>query len=170
MNQIVITNQGRVKRFDVPEGWVECEATRGAGDVDYLREFMPLGNPEVKLSFYYRGSRVDAVTGSEFLKILSSPEHELSDNERSQIQLVIRDAAEPSWFYIQSLRTDQINRMKVLVVEGTWLKNRLSNLGVFFDTDKSGMTIQEIHFMAPEKQYEAYLPEAIKAIKSIEWK
>jgi hypothetical protein len=170
MKQIVVTNRGQVKRFDVPEGWSETTPSRGVGDVDYLQEFTSAENEAVKLSFYYRGTRINKVTATEFLHIQATEPHELLPAERERIGIVIRDAAETKWFDLQSIRTDVINKKKVLVVEGTWRKNRLSNLGLFLDTDGSGSAIQEIHYLAPEEDYQQFLPVAIKAIKSIEWK
>jgi hypothetical protein len=120
MKQITVTNRGQVKRFDVPAGWTETTPARGIGDVDYLQEFTSAQNDAVQLSFYYRGKRVNKATAAEFMKVLASAPHELSPTEREEVELILRDAAETQWFDLQSLRTDEINKKKVLIDFPTW--------------------------------------------------
>jgi hypothetical protein len=137
---------------------------------DVLREFAPQGNDTIKLSFYYRGRRIGATTGSRFVDVLSRPERQLSVQEKEAIGLVLRDASDPEWFELKSLRTIRLKGKSVLLYEGSWKKSGLADMGIFIDADGTGTAVQEIHFVAPEKDYQACLQRVSQALESIEWK
>jgi hypothetical protein len=167
--QEIVKNQGQIKHLTVPLDWREIKSHEIGGS-QYIREFAPADRDDIKLIFYYRGKRVDQESGENFLKVLALPEHELSQDERQRVEWIIRNASEPDWFATRSLRTEHVNKKKSLVMEGTWLADNSVDLGLFFDTDKTGTAIQEIHYTAPEADYQAFLPIAVSAIKSIVWK
>ncbi|HEY9757317.1 MAG TPA: hypothetical protein V6C97_19265 [Oculatellaceae cyanobacterium] len=169
MTKPLVVKQGQVKQMTLPPGWREIKPFNNR-TTDYSREFAPPERDDVKIVFFYRGHRVHRKAGEQFLEVLSLPEHELSQDERVSVEWIIRNASEPDWFAIKSLRTEHVNRKVALVMEGLWLQNRMANLGLFFDADGTGTSIQEIHYTSPESDYFAFLPDAVSAIKSIVWK
>jgi hypothetical protein len=165
MTKQVVVKEGLVERMTLPAGWSENNESRE----EFWREFSPPDREDVKLVFFYRGKRVHREAATNFLKVLNLPEHELTMEERRNVEWIIRNASEPEWFAIKSLRTEGVNQKKALVMEGLWLKKRQANLGLFFDSDQTGSNVQEIHYVAPEEDYYKFLPDAINAIKSIVW-
>lgn len=169
MAKPIVVSQGQAKQLTLPPGWREIKPFNNR-TTDYSREFAPSERDDVKIVFFYRGQRVHRGAGEQFLKVLSLPDHELSQDERASVEWIIRNASEPDWFEIKSLRTEHVNRRSALVMEGVWLKDRLANLGLFFDADKTGTAIQEIHYIAPESAYYEFLPVVVNAIRTIVWK
>lgn len=170
MAHVVVKNLGQVKALRLPEGWTECPNDDTIGDRQYLREFMAEGHDQVRISFFYRGSRVDNQSGKDLLKLLSGESHELNQAELDDMAFILRDASVADWFNIRSARTEILNKKKILLVEGTWTANGRENLAIFIDTDGTGTAVQEIHFAAPKADYKDYLNSAVQAIKSVEWK
>lgn len=154
--------------MELPDGWVECLPEKHTSG-DFLKEYRAPENANVKLLFYYRGNRIGSGGAADFLKVLSLPDHELSEEEFSSVDLVIRNASDPDYFLLSSSRTEEINGKRVLVVEGIWKKGGLVDLGLYIDSDKTGSAVQEIHFEAPQSEYELFVDQAEKSLRTIVW-
>lgn len=165
---IILKKQGQIKSMELPEGWLECVQEKRTAS-DYLTEYRAPESANAKLLFYYRGHRIAPGGAADFLKVLSLPDHELTDQEFSSVDLVIRNASDPDFFLLSSSRTEELNGKRVLIVEGIWKKGGLVDLGVFIDSDKTGSAVQEIHFEAPQSEYELFVDQAEKSLKSIVW-
>jgi hypothetical protein len=170
MNKTASTlkKQGQIKSMDLPDGWVECLSEKRTAS-DFLREFRAPESAEVKLSFYYRGKRIAPGGAADFLQVLSLPDHELSQEEFDSVDLVIRNASDPDFFLLSSSRTETINGKRVLLVEGIWKNGGLVDMGVFIDSDKTGSAVQEVHYQAPQKDYEHFVEEVENSLKTIVW-
>lgn len=168
MQQLKVKNLGQVKHIEIPTGWV-AKLDRDDSQ-PYLKEYSPQDRADVKLIFYYRGSRVDRQSGIDFHNILKLAPHDLPPAEKLSLVFVLRDIGATDLFETLSMRTDNINRKTVLLTEGLWRKSNLHNLAIFVDTDGTGTAVQEIHYTAPPAVYLKYLPTIKDAIKSIKWK
>jgi hypothetical protein len=165
---IILRKQGQIKSMELPEGWFECPAEKRTAS-DYLTEYRAPESANARLLFYYRGNRIGPGGAADFLKVLSLPDHELTEEEFSSVDLVIRNASDPDFFLLSSSRTEEINGKRVLIVEGIWKKGGLVDMGIFIDSDKTGSAVQEIHFEAPQSEYELFVGQAEKALKTIVW-
>ena len=163
-----LKNQGQIKSMELPDGWVECLLEKRTA-TDFLKEYRSPESAEVKLAFYYRGKRIAPDGAADFLKVLSQPDHELSEEEFDSVDLVVRNASDPDFFLLSSSRTEEISGKRVLIVEGIWKKSDLVDLGLFIDSDKTGSAVQEIHFEAPQSEYGLFVDQVEKSLKTIVW-
>jgi len=155
--------------MELPEGWVELpEEKRTASD--YLLEYAVAENNNVKLVFYYRGHRIGTGGAADFLSVLSEPPHELSPEEFLSVDLVVRNAADADFFLLSSSRTEDLNGKRVLIVEGIWKKSGLVDMGIFIDSDSTGSAVQEVHFEASQNDYQNYIDQVEKSLKTVVWK
>lgn len=170
MNKIVTTvkNQGQIKSMELPEGWLECPLEKRTAS-DYIREFRAPTNEDVKIAFYYRGNRIGQGGATDFLTVLALPDHELSSEEFESVDVVVRNASDADFFLLSSSRTETIKGKRLLIVEGIWKKSGLVDLGLFIDSDKTGSAVQEVHYEAPEKDYEHFVEQVEKAFQTIVW-
>lgn len=167
--RVRVKDHGQVKHLELPPGWSACpEEQRTSGD--YLKEFRSEESEDVKLSFYYRGQRIPRLAAEEFQKILANPAHELSAEELEQAEIVIRNAADEEYFSISSSHTEDLHGKRVLIVEGVWKTSGQADYGIFIDSDNTGSAVQEIHFLAPEREYVNYIDQIEQVLASITWK
>lgn len=167
--RVRVKEQGQVKELELPHGWTKCPEEQRNSNV-YLTEYRSQENEEVKLSFFYRGQRIPRVAAEEFQNLLAQPAHELSPEELDQIDIVLRNAADEEYFSVSSSHTQDLNRKRVLIVEGIWLNSGTVDYGIFIDSDNTGSAVQEIHFLAPEDEYVNYIEQIEAVLASINWK
>ena len=167
---IELRDEGQVKFLAMPPGFVACPEPVREFDVQFLRRFASSDNPQVQLSFFYRGQPTDELTGTNFRSVLSAPAHKLSKEELANIEIVLRDAGEPDWFDLASAATELLSGKTVLSIEGTWRKSQLYDWGIFIDVDGSGCIIQEIHYTAPLAVQNLYAAAVKAALATIVWK
>ncbi len=164
-----IKNQGQVKSLELPAGWVELLPEKRTAK-DFLREYRAAESEHVKLAFYYRGHRIGQGGADDFKNVLAQEDHELSPDEYLSVDLVVRNAAEADFFTLSHCRTETLAGKRVLIVEGVWNAGNQADFGIFIDSDLSGSAVQEIHFMAPEKEYMHYIEQVEQILKAIVWK
>ncbi|HMW89000.1 MAG TPA: hypothetical protein PKN86_03790 [Candidatus Obscuribacter sp.] len=167
--RVRVKDHGQVKHLELPPGWTPCpedQRTSGA----YLKEFRSQESEDVKLSFYYRGQRIPRVAAEEFQNILAHDAHELTTEELEQVEIVIRNASDEEYFSLSSSHTEDINGKRILIVEGVWKTSGLADYGLFIDSDNTGSAVQEIHFLAPERDYVNYIDQIEQVLASIVWK
>jgi hypothetical protein len=110
------------------------------------------------------------VAGEEFQNILAHDAHELTTEELEQVEIVIRNASDEEYFSLSSSHTEDINGKRILIVEGVWKTSGLADYGLFIDSDNTGSAVQEIHFLAPERDYVNYIDQIEQVLASIVWK
>lgn len=167
--RLAVKGEGQIRQMSLPDGWIEVEKDPRP-DTVHVKEFECPENSETRIMFYYRGRRVDTTTGDNFVRILSIPDHELSEQEFSDIVVILNNASEPDNFEVSSCRTETINGKRVLMLEGIWKDGGVLNLGMFIDSDNTGTAVQEVHYLAPESHYATYIEEIEQAIGAIVWK
>ncbi|HEY9868002.1 MAG TPA: hypothetical protein V6D08_02240 [Candidatus Obscuribacterales bacterium] len=167
----VVSDYGQIHSIDLPPGWIESteKFVSGVGTRS-LRMFHPPEAPSAALCFYYRGLRITAQDGEHFRRLLHEPAHRLTDQEVSSVGLVLRDKSAPAEFTISNARTEDINKKRVLIVEGTYTRLQQDVFHIFLDSDGTGTAVQEIYFQAPSELYLNYLTDAKAALYSIEWR
>lgn len=170
MKQELVKNLGQVKRFEIPLNWLDLGPEARLNHGPFVKEYAPTENEEVKLTFYYRGKRVDKQSGQDFLRVLKQPPHQVSAQDKELLSLVIREASMEDWFETYSMYTEKLNGKTVLFLDGLWLKSNLRSLSLFIDTDNTGTAVQELHFSAPQDQFGDYIEEAMAAFETIKWK
>ena len=149
--------------------WRELELEVEMTPPEVRREFCPRETREVKLVTYYRGRPVSGYSAECLNRVLAAPEHQLSDSEREDVEVVLDNMSEPDFFDLYSLRTETIKGRRVLLAEGLWKRSSLRNLAMFIGDAEDTGEIQEIHYLAPEELYDTYLETARKMFESIEW-
>ncbi len=164
-----IKNQGQVKSLELPAEWIELPPEKHTGK-DFVREFRAAANENVKLAFYYRGHRIAPGGADDFKHVLAQENHELSAEEFLSVDLVVRNASDADYFTLSHCRTEDLGGKRVLIVEGVWKTSVLADFGIFIDSDLTGSAVQEIHFLAPEKEYMNYIDQIEQIVKTIVWK
>lgn len=165
-----IVSIGQVDALKLPPGWKEGQATKPAGGSSSLREFHLPGNREVKLCFFYRGTRVSEAVGKDFQKVIEQAPHILKPAEVESLKEILREKANPQSFKTLIAKTEDIDGKRVLLIEGSHAGSQIETRSIFVDTDGTGTAIQEIFFQAPKPEYTKHLPVATAALKSIRWK
>jgi hypothetical protein len=123
----------------------------------FLQEFVLQENNSVRIGIYFRGYAVSPAAGEDFHKILAPPVHTLSKEEVEQVELILRRTSEIEYFESESISTQQINEMRLLVVEGRWKSSEKYDKGLFMDRSGDGRIVHEIHFLAPYIERDKYL-------------
>lgn len=156
---------GMIKRMVLPEGWKE-ESNR---DESESQTFRHPQEQDVKISFYYRGKPLSSRSAQRLEKVLAAPSHTLSDSECESIEVIMRDASEPEFFRRKTVRTEVLNGIKVLVLEGFWILSDLDCTCIFVASEENGTRIDEIYFLAPPDKFATYQPEFYQSLASIQW-
>jgi hypothetical protein len=166
-----VSDYGQIHAIDLPRDWIESEEKyiSGVGTRSF-RMFHPPAVPDVMLCFYYRGLRICAADGAVFRALLDRPAHGLTEPEMASIASVLREKGDGKKFEVQNARTEEINKKRVLIVEGRYLQSGEKAINLFLDTDGTGTAVQEVYFVAPSSQYSAYFSIARDALYSIKWK
>jgi hypothetical protein len=166
-----ILDKGLFKRISIPDGWVlldmRDEARMG---IFYLSEFQPPDDPDVRLSFFYRGRPEGRMASENFKNLLSKPPHELAEQELLPVMTIMRNLSDPREFKALSVRTEDLNGKRVLVADGIWDQPPLKTKHMFIDAEADGGVVQEMYYRAPEDLYDQYLRLAVDSFNSIEWK
>ncbi len=165
-----IVSIGQVDTLKLPPGWKEGQSLKPTGGASLLREFHPTDNKDVKLCFFYRGTRISEAGGKDFHKIIEQPPHILSSSEVESLRETLREKANPQEFKTLVAKTEDIDGKRVLVIEGSYSKTDTESRTILVDSDGSGTAVQEIFYQAPKSDYAQHLPVAIAALKSIRWK
>jgi hypothetical protein len=164
-------NHGQIAEMTLPVGWVEAPPYRFRGGVGMrsFRKVYPPEAPQVVLGFYYRGLPTTEESARGFHAILSEPPHALRHPELNALAEVLRDKAHREDFAARTVRTEDVNGKRVLVVQGTYTIIQEDCLEIFVDARRDGAVIQEIFFQAPTAEFRQYLPAAKRAFQSIIW-
>ncbi len=163
------SNYGQISNMAMPAGWVPGEQLNNVVGNSSFRQFHPSDNPDVRLSFYYRGRRTSEAAGEKFRRLLEERLHLLSRKELEAIAETVRDKAGTSGFKLFRARTEDINGKHVLIVEGRFVEIQQDTRCMLVDADGTGTVVQEIAYQAPLSKYLRYLGQAKAAMDSIHW-
>ncbi len=167
-----VKNHGQIAEMTLPKGWVGGAPYKFSGGIGTrsFREVHPADAPNAMLCFYYRGLPISADGGKAFHDLLQKPPHALTEDELKSLSEVLRDKARPEDFKVSSVRTQDWNGRRVLVVEGRYPGIQEDTTEIFVDASGDGRAVQEIYYQAPTDVYAKYATAAKDSMKSIDWK
>lgn len=164
-----LSNLGRLRNLQLPEGWLNARELLGQVGNSYLIYFTPPTKPDVQICFHFRGKLLKAEYGSKFESLLSSPAHHLSLAETQRIVKVIGNQASSEVFELEQARTEDINGVTVLSIQGRYCDIDRYTYSIYINGSNQGCAVQEIYFLAPTSEYVQHLPEFLRTIRSINW-
>lgn len=167
MVHLAVSDYGRIQHMPFPAGWLKLkEQTYGAA----ILSVSAPDDDRVRFGFYSRRKAINRHSATEFLTILQTEPHMVSDKEQEVLGVVLRSIADPEAFTIDTLETLSINEQKVLCVNGSWLNSGLRERGYFANVDDRGEFVQELHFIAPQSAFCKYLPQIMDCVNLISWR
>lgn len=171
----ILKDEGQVKTLTLPANWTEEPEPPETEDELVIhgpqcKSFVLKTNLEVKLSFFFRGFPVSKSTGEAFHNILAAGPHDLNADELESIAMIVREASEPEYFDLSTLRVDALKDRIVLVVEGFAKEQERYDLGIYIDADGTGSIVQEIHYSAPPQVYGNHRAEVMSILNTLEWR
>jgi hypothetical protein len=164
-----LSNLGRLRSLQLPEGWLNTRELLGQVGNSYLFYFTPPAKPEVQICFHFRGKLLKTEFGARFESLLLLPPHHLTADEIAQVAPVIGNQTAPSVFELEQARTETINGITVLSTQGRYPDIDRSTYSIYINGSNRGCAVQEIYFCAPVDQYVQYLPEFLKTLQSVRW-
>lgn len=168
---IAIVDEGQIKFMSLPSGFVQQFMEPSEWHHSrYVKNFHRTDNPNVRLVFYFRGNPLSADEGDNFTHLLAAPTHSLSPDEIQSLELMLYEDCEEEDFNLDQARTETINGRTVLRFAGTWIEPDLYDVGIFINANAKTHLVQEIHFLAPAKDYEDFKHYLEDALKTILWK
>lgn len=153
----------------VPENWQRVEDGKLPIGVHSVG-FRPKDNADIELNMYYRGHQLDEPSAKKFHELLAAPPHSpLTTDELKSVQTVLRDKANEKDFKILSAKTEKLNGITVLSIEGSYTNYDVRAQVKYVDSVGDGKVVQEISYTAPAKDYNnlKYLLDAEKSMKSL---
>ena len=172
----ILKDEGQVKLLTLPPNWTEEPEPAGADEEEMVmhgpqtKSFVLKTNLEVKLNFFYRGFPVPPKTAAAFHSVIAAGTHDLNADELESIAMIVREASEPEYFDLSTLRVDVLRNRQVLVVEGFNKEEQKYDLGIYIDADGTGSIVQEIHYIAPAQVYGNHRAEVMSIFNTLEWR
>ncbi|MBX9877481.1 MAG: hypothetical protein K2Y22_03405 [Candidatus Obscuribacterales bacterium] len=170
-NSIALVDEGQIKFMSIPSGFVQQFMDPSEWHHSrYVKNFHRTDNPNVRLVFYFRGNPLGEDEGDNFGRLLSNPTHVLSNEEIESLELMLFEDCDSEDFKLTVAQTEEINGRTVLRFEGTWIEPDLHDVGIFIHANPKTHLVQEVHFLAPAKDYEAFKHYFNEALKTIAWR
>lgn len=168
----LVQNQGQIESMDLPSGWVKVKQPDAATTIGSrsLLEWHPAGNPDARLSIFYRGLPVNGEAAASFRAVLSKAPHDLTKDEVAGLRGILRERADDKAFNLTSAKTMQLNGKTVLVIEGEYRGTGSKLKEILVDADGTGAAVQEIYYQSPSRSYDTYKAQVARSFDSIKWK
>jgi len=168
---VEVVNHGQIGYMRLPDGWSEDESVKQVNiGSRSVRQFRPRQSSDSKLYFYYRGFPVSSADGASFALTLSKDPHVVLSEEIQTLTAILGQRAKSDSFMILSLRTEDLNGRRVLILEGRYKELQQDIYEMFIDADGTGQAVQEIYLLAPKDQYVLYLRKVKAALQTLQWK
>jgi hypothetical protein len=149
---------GQFKLKEAPSGWQSEGAASSLGSERVVHEYFLQAEPEVKFHYLHSNKVLSGVVAQELLALLSGAPHDLTDEEFSNIEVVVGEAAEPEFFALHSKSTVIVAGRKALVIEGLWKFSALIDRAIFVCSE-DGRQVDELHLTAPAALFKQYKSE-----------
>lgn len=170
-DSISIMDEGQIKFMSIPPGFIQQYMEPSEWHHSrYYKNFHRGDNPNVRLVFYFRGNPLSKDEGGNFERLLQTPSHTLSEEEIESLELMLYEDSEPEDFNLSIARTEKINGRDVLRFEGTWRDTNLHDCGIFILANAKTRLVQELHFLAPVKDYDQFKHFFEEALETTLWK
>ncbi len=164
-----ILNLAQFQLSEMPPGWLAQPIDSTLGSERVVQEFYLQAEPEVKFLYFYRGQPLSKIVADDFVDLLSLAPHALSDEEFSNIEMVVRDASEPEFFEMLDKHTESLGGRNALVIEGIWKFSDVQDLGIFI-TGSDARVIDELHFTAPKQLFKHFKANLHDILALVEWR
>jgi len=116
---LAILNLAQFQLKAMPPGW-SVQPLDNLGRDHVIQEYYLEAEPEVKFHYFCRGKPLSKLVSDDFVELLNQLPHSLTDEEFGQIEMVVRDAAEPEFFEMLEKRIDTFAGRNALVIDGIW--------------------------------------------------
>lgn len=169
--EVVVKKYGQVEHLKLPSGWNLLPPERPEWAViGNSRQFSFTGDPNCSVVLYDRGVRSSNEAGRKFRDLLAKPPHKLDSKEIQEIKVTLGNMADPNFFELREIRTENLNGKNVLVIDGEWKNSQTQFHGLMIDADGSGSLVQEIFFEATPQSYAERIKEVTDALRKLKWK
>ncbi|MBY0359289.1 MAG: hypothetical protein K2W82_14910 [Candidatus Obscuribacterales bacterium] len=196
MNNIAM---GAIKNILLPENFVPGKETIGGNAYNWSRKFFAKENPEVELSFHYRGMKISGNDAKAFFDTVRRPPQlvfahsdfipptvleknlvkplgrALGNAGNNQLTNEASGIRGPR-FFIEQLQVKEIKQKHVLLVAGYFHnpEGEFSQAfrGIFFQAGlpEDGLAVEEIFIQTPSKELaEKYQATFDTMLETIEW-
>ncbi|MBX3137284.1 hypothetical protein KF707_13660 [Candidatus Obscuribacterales bacterium] len=169
----IVRDQGRIAYLMLPNKF----ELRDSSETDRYRRFdyMIPNYDSMRIGYWdwnNENSRVGEDIGAEFMALLATSPHDLSDDEIAVAEeLIPLDLYGYSTDYdLLSLRTETFGGMNCLLMETKWWNQDLKATGLFFPSDATGRGVESVHFEGTEFDYRKTWLSAKAAFLRIKWK
>jgi hypothetical protein len=174
---IAPTTGGLIKYIKLPGLWTKAQliaTAAGARFESYSLEGTKDKDVTASMSYEYHIGN-SHLTAEDIRRVMAQPDHKLSRSEIDQVRKGFgNDQAHPEYFDLNQSWTKTIHGRPVLFVEGVSKDpSKLHTLTTYIDPDSRhpGRLPESVTFaMKDRSNFQKYLPLAIKAFESIEWK
>jgi hypothetical protein len=165
----MIENQGQIKSMELPASWQLLENyAPGTATASYVR-FGPVNSPETELVLYFMQRPLPQAVQKNLQSLLAAKDSLLTKSQIDSLSFMLRDASLLDSFNFLSVRSQDWNGKRVIVVEGRWNQIQQDRFWMFIPDGPECETVQEVWFQAPVAQYPAHLKYARQAMNSIVW-
>jgi hypothetical protein len=167
----ILRDYGPLARLRLPPGWEEKPHTPTAPHTPTSRSFHPPGvhQAEIVIHSWGRTNNKDAQRAWVHL-VRRGRQRSLSAQELIELRMVPIYAFNDAGFKRKSVRTENLNGRRVLVIEGNWSEHGLDMYMVVADETRDGAHTYEIYFAAPHRLYALHLDAWLASMRSIRWK
>lgn len=164
-----LDRHGAINTMRIPGAWVSWRQDIG---IFHKLGLHPRGRKDIHLYSYFVWRAEHEKRAAHLLRVLQSPVHSLTQDELNSLRPVLEPLI--GWpsneFDIRSASTQDLNRRRVVVVEGHWTKHRARANMILVDASGCGKLPQLVAFTAPTNEYSRLLPDALAGFKSIHWR
>jgi hypothetical protein len=164
----LVANVGEVAEVQIPHDWTELQSHEFAERI--VRVWQYDREPRVRFVSYQRNGELSLSGAGAFTKILYDEFNNLNRPELSTLVELLEATAKPDVFEISAAYTSYLNDRRTLRIDGTWIKDAVSSIGIWVDVDGKGRKTQQLAFLAPKETFEVYFAEAKAIFGSIRWK
>lgn len=192
-----IAGHGAIKKILLPGEFSEGKTTYGGTGQNWSFDYYAKNNPEVTITFYYRGTSIHDDDALFFLRLLEKEPQQIfsaDKNSHESVEQLIHGLAPALGnagnnqitnkntgmrgprFFLASLQTMEINNKRALLVAGYFhtFEGSFSQAfrGLFFPAKNTpdSCDIEELFLQTPSKEsMEEYASKFAQALASIEW-
>lgn len=176
----VVNNIGMVNQATIPTGWFELPRQPSPFEESWTRSFTLNSNPQVELTFRFRGNEIDKTSATTFKELLqarfdSNDQTPLTPTEIRELQVVMgyETAGDNQYTFLASPLSSrssahlasvrqpvfdltcafirQVNHRAVLFVDGKFKSGNLY-CGAFYVSSHNDRIVEEFMLHAPSQQ------------------
>lgn len=176
LGQRELRGQGQIEQMILPKGWIETSPrARGLycfAGLSHFFEFRPPDSPETAICHWSRGlsGRFLSPSASTLLLSLTGGcAHNLSEPEINAAKEIFAPHNSQD-LLLSACRVGDLNGKRLLMMEGSWRQAGDRVFAMFYPAEPGGSMVEQLHFEAPEGEWERYMERAVEVFRSIVWR